>query len=169
MGRNGSDDRLREVQRTLGRDFSRLGVMSTLGIRPPGGCHYPAAGYAEFARLIAPLVERDHYGRTFEESITPPNLVKAAFASPAREAIVLEFDQPVAWKPELAGEFLLDGRRGRVAEGSVTGNVLTLKLAEPGAAGRITYLESRAWSQDRLLMGANGIAALTFCEVPVTE
>jgi hypothetical protein len=169
MGRNGSDDRLREVQRILCRDFSRLGVMSTLGIRPPGGCHYPAAGYAEFARLIAPLVERDHYGRTFEESITPPNLVKATFASPAREAIALEFDQPVVWKPELASEFLIDGRRGRVAEGSVAGNLLTLKLGEPGPAGRITYLESRTWSQDRLLMGTNGIAALTFCEVPVTE
>lgn len=169
MGRNGSDDRLREVQRTLGRDFSRLGVMSTLGIRPPGGCHYPAAGYAEFARLIAPLVERDHYGRTFAESITPPNLVKASFTSAARKAIALEFDQPVTWKPELAGEFLLDGRRGRIAEGSVAGNVLTLTLGEPGPAARITYLESRSWSQDRLLVGANGIAALTFCEVPIAE
>ncbi|WP_145234705.1 hypothetical protein [Urbifossiella limnaea] len=35
--------------------------MSTLGIDPPGGCHFPAAGYAEFACLVAPLVERDFY------------------------------------------------------------------------------------------------------------
>lgn len=167
MGGNGSGDRLREVQRTLGRDFSRLAVMSTLGIRPPGPCHYPAAGYAEFARLIAPLVERDHYGRTFSESITPPNLVKAAFTSPAREAIALEFDQPVVWKPELASEFLLDGKRGCVGEGSVVGNVLTLRLREPGTARTITYVEGSSWSQDRLLVGGNGIAALTFCEVPI--
>ena len=169
MGRNGSDDRLRDVQRTLGRDFSRLEVMSTLGIQPPGGCHFPAAGYSEFARLIAPLVERDHYGRTFPKSITPPNLVKAACTSPAREAIALEFDQPVVWKPELAGEFFIDGARGRVAEGRVAGNVLTLRLAGPGPAGRITYLESREWSQDRLLLGSNGMAALTFCEVPIAD
>jgi hypothetical protein len=169
MGRDGSDDRLREVQRTLCRDFSRAGVMSTLGILPPGGCHYPAAGYAEFARLLAPLVERDHYGRTFAEPITPPNLVKAAFTSPAREAIALEFDQPVVWKPEIAREFSIDGRRGRVAAGSVAGNVLTLRLTEPGPAARITYLEGRDWSQDRLLLGTSGIAALTFCEVPVGE
>ena len=41
--------------------------MSTLGIKPPGGCHYPAAGYAEFARLICPLIERDHYGKCSDQ------------------------------------------------------------------------------------------------------
>ncbi|HTN73653.1 MAG TPA: DUF2341 domain-containing protein, partial [Pirellulaceae bacterium] len=58
MGINGSDNKLREEQRTLPRLFSNLSVMSTLGIKPPGTCHYPAAGYAEFARLISPLLEQ---------------------------------------------------------------------------------------------------------------
>jgi hypothetical protein len=31
-----------------------------------------------------------------------------------------------------------------------------------------SYLDSKSWSQDRLLDGANGIAALTFCEVPIS-
>jgi len=35
------------------------------------------------------------------------------------------------------------------------------------AARTITYLKEIAWSQDTLLNGANGIAALTFCEVPI--
>jgi len=167
MGRDGSDDRLREVQRTLPRDFSRAAVMSTLGIRPPGGCHYPAAGYAEFARLIAPLVERDHYGRTFAEPIAPPNLVRAAFTGADRAAIALEFDQPVVWLPAAAEEFRLDGRPGRVRAGSVQGNVLTLVLAEPGPVARISYVDGGSWNQDRVLRGTGGIAALTFCEVPV--
>jgi hypothetical protein len=42
MGVGDSDDRLREVQRRLPEDFDGVHVMSTLGIDPPGGCHYPA-------------------------------------------------------------------------------------------------------------------------------
>ncbi len=72
MGFDGSDNRLREVQRTLPTAFSRMSLMSTLGVEPPGGCHYPAAGYAEIARLICPLVERDHYGTVFTHSIAQP-------------------------------------------------------------------------------------------------
>ena len=93
MGVQGSDNRLREVQRTLPTAFSRMSIMSTLGIDPPGGCHYPAAGYAEFARLICPLVERDNYGKSFTTSITPPDLQRAYFASDKKDEIVMEFDQ----------------------------------------------------------------------------
>ena len=42
-----------------------------------------------------------------------------------------------------------------------------LKLGNPMDAGRISYLDSASWSQSRLLRGENGIAALTFCEVPI--
>ena len=55
-----------------------------------------------------------------------------------------------------------------VASGTVNGNVLTLKLKEASAATKITYLKEIKWNQDTLLNGANGIAALTFCEVPLT-
>ena len=117
MGVDGSDNRLREVQRTLPTAFSKLSIMSTLGIDPPGGCHYPAAGYAEFARLIGPLVERDNYGKSFTASITPPDLQRVYFASDKREEIVMEFDQPVKWDNALASQFYLDGEKGQVASG----------------------------------------------------
>ena len=45
MARDGSGDRLREKQRTLPQLFSRMSIMSTLGVRPPGGCHFPLAGW----------------------------------------------------------------------------------------------------------------------------
>lgn len=167
MGVNGSDNMLREVQRTLPSLYSRMSIMSTLGIKPPGGCHYPLAGWAEFARLIQPLIERDIYGKVFSESITPPNLVQAAFTSGQKDALALEFDQPVVWAESLASQFYLDGEKGKVASGAVTGNVLTLKLAAPSTAQRITYLDSKSWDPTNLLCGANGIAALTFCEVPI--
>lgn len=167
MGINGSDNRLREVQRMLPTAFSNMSLMSTLGIDPPGGCHFPAAGYAEFARLIAPLVERDHYGKVFVAPITPANLKQAYYASDKKDAIVLQFDQPVAWDDALASQFYLDGQKGLVVSGSVDGSTLTLKLKEPSTATKLTYLDGAAWSQRTLLRGQNGIAALTFCEVPI--
>ncbi len=113
MGFDGSDDQLREVQRTLPRLYSNLDVMSTLGIKPPGGCHYPIEGYAEFARLIAPLVERDHYGVKAAASIAAPNLINATFTSDERNEICLSFDDSVVWTQSLASQFYLDGEGSR--------------------------------------------------------
>ncbi len=167
MGIDGSDNRLREVQRNLPTAFSRLSVLSTLGVEPPGGCHFPAAGYAEFARMLFPLIERDDHGKTFPGPIGPPNLRRVGFSRPDRTALALEFDQDIVWNNSLVSEFLIDGRRGRVASGSVAGRVLTLQLTGDGGGRTLTYLDSRNWSQARLLKGTNGLAALTFCEVPI--
>ena len=113
--------------------------------------------------------ERDFYGRKVHGPITPADLKQAYYTSAAKNAIALEFDQPVVWKDSLVSEFRLDGAKGKVASGVVSGNVLTLKLKEPIQARKITYLDEMAWSQDRLLVGKNGIAALTFCNVPVLD
>ncbi|MEN9574822.1 MAG: hypothetical protein RL514_2677 [Verrucomicrobiota bacterium] len=166
-GRDGAGDRLREQQRTLPQLFSNMSILSTLGVRPPGGCHYPLAGWAEFARMAQPLLERDHYGKSSAVPLTAPNLRRVAYTSAAQDTLTLEFDQPVVWTDTLAGQFYLDGAKDKVAFGSVAGNVLTLKLKEAAAAKQITYLKEIAWSQDTLLVGANGLAALTFCEVQI--
>jgi hypothetical protein len=166
-GRSGSGDRLREAQRTLPRLFSNLSILSTLGIDPPGGCHYPLAGWSEFARMIQPLIDRDFYGKAPAGPLTPPNLRRASFTSDARDEISLEFDQDVAWDEALLREFYLDEVTGEAVAGRASGNVLLLKLKNPSPAAKITYLKERDWSQDRLLRGANGLAALTFCDVPI--
>jgi hypothetical protein len=166
-GNTGGGDMIREKQRTLPQLFSKLDCMSTLGIKPAGPCHFPLAGWSEFARLMQPLIERDLDGRTPEVSITAPNLRQASFVGAAKDAIALEFDQPVIWNDSLISEFHLDGVKGMVVSGNVSGKVLTLKLKEPSNAKRITYLKETDWSQDRLLIGANGIAALTFAEVEI--
>jgi len=163
----GNGNMLREVQRTLPRLYSNMDVMSTLGIKPPGPCHYPLKGWSVFATLLQPLIERDFYGARPSGSLTPANLERAYWAGGARSAIVLEFDQPVVWRDSLVSEFYLDGAKGKVASGAAAGNKLTLKLKAPSAAKRITYLKEMSWSQKRLLVGANGIAALTFCNVPI--
>jgi hypothetical protein len=167
MGIDGSDNRLREVQRRLPEAFSQLRLMSTLGIQPPGGCHYPAAGYAAIARLIAPLVEQDFYGKTFTQPITPPNLLGATFVDTDRQQLELTFDQPVTWQPVLAKAFAIDGHLAPIASGTVNGNTLILQLSAPSNASTITYLDSKSWNPKDVLRGANGIAALTFCAVPI--
>ena len=141
--------------------------MSTLGIKPEGSCHYPAAGYAEMARLMTALVERDNYGKVFDKPITAPDLKKACYTSDKKDEIALEFDQPMAWSDALTSQFYLDGKEGKVASGAASGNVVKLKLAAAADAKTITYLVDRKWDPKNLLYGQNGIAALTFCEVPI--
>ena len=46
---------------------------------------------------------------------------------------------------------------------------MTLKLSGASKAQKLTYLDSKAWSQARLMRGENGLAALTFCEVPIRQ
>jgi len=55
----------------------------------------------------------------------------------------------------------------RVAGGSAEGNTLRLRLTEPTTSKWVTYLDSANWNPDNLLYGTNGLAALTFCEVPL--
>lgn len=80
---------------------------------------------------------------------------------------MLEFDQPVTWSDSLASQFPLKGEPRQVVAGRVQDNRLTLQLKGPSQAAKITYLDSAAWSPDNLLYGRNGIAALTFCDVPI--
>jgi hypothetical protein len=163
-GENGNY--LREKQRTLPLLFSNMDVMPTLGIRPPGTCHYPLAGWAEFATLMQPLIERDTYGKKIAAAITGPDLKRAYYTNSARDEVALEFDQPVVWMDSLASQFRLDWGEGQVASGTSSGNVIKLRLKEPSTAKIIMY-PGKDWSQDKLIMGANGITALTFCEVPI--
>ena len=145
-----------------------MSIMSTLGINPPGGCHYPPEGYAEFARLIFPLVEQFNYGIKPTVSITAPDLKKASYTNARRDELTLEFDQPVKWDAILKSQFYLDGEDGKVVSGKAQGNAIILKLKSSSGAQDITYLNGQSWSQKNLLRGVNGISALTFCEVPIT-
>lgn len=176
MGINGSDNYLREEQRKLKTAYAHLDVMPTLGIRPPGGCHFPAAGYAEFAKLMTPLIERDHYGVKNVQTVSAPNILSVERVGDKPDAVVLTFDQPVVWSDGLTSEFSFEVGTGlarqpssvKVVGASAQGSTLTLRLSEGLPMGSsISYLDSKNWSQDRLLMGANGLPALTFRSVPI--
>ena len=169
------DDQIREAQRTLPRLFSNLRVMSTVGVSTEhtgrGACHFDLEGYAQMGRLMAPLVERDAYGVVAERPLTAPNLRRAWYTTPARDEIALDFGQPVSWNPESVRNLYLDDAPAAIRSATVEGDVVTLALAAPSQAATITYLRGRDWDGKpaNLLRGVNGIAALTFCDVPLEK
>ena len=161
-------DRLRERQRQLPKQFSNMSVLSTLGIRPGGGCHYLAEGYAAMARQLVPLVNQYNYGVQPKTSITPPNIRSVSFANDKKDEIKLVFDQDVKWDEEIIERFYLDDDSAELTAAGGSGKTITLKLAGPTAAKNLSYVRGGKWRQEQaIIWGANDLAALTFCEVPI--
>ena len=173
MGPKGAG--IREAQRTLPRLYSNLSVMSTIGIKNAfngrGLCHFDWDGYEQFVTLMSPLVERDNYGLVPTKPITAPDLKKAWFTTPEHNEIALEFGQEMTFDPLALINIYLDGAKGQATSGSATGNVIKLKLTAPSQAKTIYYLNDNDWdgNPENLIRGTNGIAALTFSEVPLAE
>ncbi len=167
QGGNRHSDKLRDVQRGLARLYSSLTVMPTLDIPSGANCHFKTSDYEVMGLRMAPLLERDACGKVFAQPVSAADLKHASYTSAKHDEIALEFDQPVAWIDAVASQLYLDGEGGKITSGSVSGNVLTLKLAASVTAKTITYLTDKKWDPKTLLYGKNGIAALTFCEVPL--
>ena len=163
------NDLLREVQRTLPNLYSNMRIMTTVGIKPGSGCHYVPAGYQKFAELMSPLLEQDHYGYQPGAVFGAPNLQRAGFTTAAHNEITLDFGQDMDWIDATKDLFLLDGEPAKVVSGSKSGKFIKLQLAGASTAKTITYLKGIGWdgNQAKLLYGKNGVAALTFCEVPL--
>jgi len=167
--RSVENDRLRERQRQLPGQFSNMSVMSTLGIRPGGGCHFLAEGYAAMARQLFPLVNKYNYGVESTVTVTAPNLQSVSYTSARKDEITLVFDQDVTWDDEVALRFRLDDDSAELNSIGGTGKIIILKLAKPSTAKNLSYIRGGKWRQeDAIIWGSNGIAALTFCEVPIS-
>ena len=161
-------DRLREQQRQLPKQFSNMSVLSTLGIRPGGGCHFLAEGYAAMARQLVPLVNQYNYGVEPKTSITPPNIRSVSFVNDRKDEIKLVFDQDVKWDEEIIERFYLDDSSAELTAVGGSGKTITLKLAEPTAAKNLSYVRGGKWRKEQaIIWGLNDLAALTFYEVPI--
>ena len=162
------NDRLRERQRQLPEQFSNMSVMSTLGIRPGGGCHHPPEGYVVMASRLFPLVNQYNYGEKPEKSITAPMIESVYFTDNNQDEITLTFDQDVKWEDEVAWRFYLDGSLAEAIAIEGSGKVISVKLAASSTAKTMTYIKGGKWKQEEaIIRGSNTIAALTFCEVPI--
>ncbi len=169
MGGTFASDSLREVQRTLPRLFSKMNILSTIGLPGYIGCHYTAAGYTQIATLVAPLVKQDNYGLVPPQPVTAPNLKQAYFTTTNRTQITLEFDQNMIWNSAATVNFYLDRIGGKVTSGSASNNVIRLQVTGATTNLTIGYVVDQYWnfSSANLLYGSNGIAALTFYAVPL--
>ena len=162
------NDRLREIQRRLPEQFSNLSIMSTLGIRPGGGCHYLPEGYAAMARQLLPQVNRYNYNIKSRECVTPPNITNIAFTTDAKNVIEVTFDQNVHWTDDVSQRFYFETQDSKVADVTGTGNTITLSLSNPTTATTLSYIQGGKWRMDdAIIYGENKLAALTFCEVPI--
>ena len=54
-----------------------------------------------------------------------------------------------------------------MTSGVASGNAIRLKLAATAKSVSVIYLIDKSWNPQALRYGKNGIAALTFCEVPI--
>ena len=145
-----------------------MSVLSTLGIRPGGGCHCLAEGYAAMARQLVPLVNQYNYGVEPKTSITPPNIRSVTYLSDRKDEIKLVFDQEVKWEEEIIERFYLNDDSAKVTAVDGSGKTITLKLTGPSIAKNLSYVRGGKWRQDQsIIWGTNDLAALTFCEVPI--
>ncbi len=166
--RSVENDRLRERQRRLPGQFSNMSIMSTLGIRPGGGCHYLPEGYAAMARQLFPLINKYSYGEESQEPVTPPDIQSVSYTSDRRDEIKLTFDQDVKWGDEVARQFYLNDDSAELNAIGGAGRIITLKLSRPSTAENLSYIRGGKWrQQEEIIWGSNGIAALTFCEFPI--
>jgi len=112
----------------------------------------------------------DNYDLVPPQEVTAPNLRRAWFTSAAKDEVALDFGQPMTWRDEMKKDIYLDDTKAPIGAGVVEGNVIRLKLTKPATAKTIAYLSGRYWDGKpaSLIFGANGIAALTFCEVPLS-
>ncbi|MCX6878902.1 MAG: DUF2341 domain-containing protein [Verrucomicrobia bacterium] len=172
-GMGPKDDQIREAQRTLPALYSNLRVMSTIGAASEhagrGSCHFDLPTYAKFGMYMSPLVEQDVYGFRPQQAVTAPDLKRAWFTSAAKNEIALDFGQPVVWKDDCKASIYLDDVIAPINTGKADGNLITLQLSKPGTAKTITYLSGKDWDgkPEKLLIGTNGIGALTFADVTI--
>ncbi|MEI7898982.1 MAG: DUF2341 domain-containing protein [bacterium] len=160
---------LREVQRNLARLYSHMAVMPTLAFPTGQNCHFNIPDYCKMGESLVPLIGRDVYGREPSRDITAPDLKRAYFTTGDKDEIALVFGQDVAWNSAATSNFFLDHVGGKVTSGSVSGRVIKLRLSGPSTAKTIDYVVDSHWNylSPNLIYGANGIAALTFFDVPI--
>ncbi|SDL88109.1 T9SS type A sorting domain-containing protein [Siphonobacter aquaeclarae] len=145
----------RDFQRNPGLPY--VSTYATVGTRGFDGIHYNQEGYEQTGREMFRLVARDLYRSADTLQIDSPNIRKVYFASPAKEEVVLQFEegQEMIWPGDTTVQsydkkstptyqliqwLYLDKQSGGVASGRVEGNRVYIRLKTPGAVTRLGYL-----------------------------
>lgn len=151
-----------ELQRQLIDTWSDTQVMSSTGVPAHDGCHYLYAGYRDLGEKLARLLRRDFFGSSDTQQIDAPNLLHARWTDATQTKIDLTFRDALAgmvFEPGAEAHFVL-GDGVAVVSGAANGNVVTLTLAGPSTARKMSY---RGHPFDGpWLRNARGVGALCF-------
>ncbi len=176
---------LRELQRNIPKFYSDIKTIATVGLNGFDGCHYHYSGYIDLAEKAFWQLERDFYGRTDTANITPPNVDRVFYSTPANDEIKIIFKQKndefiYPNKLYYSGKirslddyFYLDGISGNVSFGKFDKDTLILTLRQPSSAHKITYLPENFYNdeteiyQGPWITNKAGIGALSFYNVPI--
>jgi hypothetical protein len=177
---------LREAQNQIANSHKMVEIMSTNGVPGHDGCHYYQEGYANFAKIIFPLLSRDIYKQTSSTIITPPKLLRSYYSKQFEgnsAEITLQFDQDILWqeKQEVKGKWIYlkdqfffrqqakqDFVNSTVSSAHVEGDKIILNVMSNQAMNFITYLPSKNYTGTTViyngpwLRGKNTIGALSF-------
>lgn len=175
---------LREVQRKLQQKYSRIELVSTMGIQEHGvdHCHYGFQGYYQIAVNAYKIVAKNFYSIANINDISPPNIKFAYYTTPAKNEIGLIFDNSniSSWPADTLAQkmrdyFYLNGSYGNVSTGIISGNVLKLQLIAASSATKLTYLPSKYYNntfvtyEGPFIKNSRKIAALSFVDFPITN
>lgn len=159
---------LRDLLRRLGDLETLVTPCTANGLPEHDGCHFRYAGYKQLGENMALLLGRDFYGSPITRDVEAPNLLSAAWASPAHDEIVLTFRQTNDRMMVAAGAELdiILPAADTVTALIPAGNTVRVLLAAPSTAIEIGYnghsLAPRGW-----ITNARGVAALSFWRVPI--
>ncbi len=159
---------LRDLQRRLGDLLPKVTLATANGLPGHDGCHFYYEGYKRLGENMAALVGRDYHGSPIVHNVESPNVLSAAWASPARDEIVITFRQTNDRIVAAAGaELDLKLGPGDVVTALIpAGNALRVLLAAPATATEIGY-GSHSTIQRGWITNARGVAALSFEKIPI--
>jgi hypothetical protein len=174
---------LREFQRQTKYKYPKTDHFSVIGLGPLlDNVHYTEEGYMKFAKQLRDYLGPKVYQTQETKNIDSPDL-QTVFYSKAKDAITMVFDteQTMKWQTdtttdgtriELKNQFYLDGDESKPAPISswvVSGNRITMQLAQPSAATRINYLPSfkNGYYHGPFLQNTKGLGAFSFHEITI--
>ena len=181
---------IREMQRLFGETYPDVTVITNIGITIRyDSCHYEDAGYDRLYTQFTRLIERDFYGRHFDQPLTSPAVQSVQWTDENKSTIAIRFDQEMVWPGIMWGRDMKDYfydekeqaipmKSGRVD--AADKRVVLLELESTATRpthltyGPDNYVYSSTRGMDTLyvdpwLRNNDGYAAMTFNRYPIAD
>lgn len=181
---------IREMQRLFGETYPDVTVITNIGIPIRyDSCHYEDAGYDRLYTQFTRLMERDFYGKHFDQPLTSPAVQSVQWTDESKTTIAIRFDQEMVWPGIMWGRDMKDYfynekeqpipmKSGRVD--AADKRVVLLELESTAARpthltyGPDNYVYSSTRGMDTLyvdpwLRNNDGYAAMTFNRYPIAD